>query len=414
MFGLTVSRASSADSWRQLCYPPVKIQLRYESPFPCGKGASVTHSLFAVLLTGLIGRGGWENCVTMSFMTHRPFEKLLSLVFLLIAGVTGATSPSFAQSQGRPTGQQTQQAPPPTTNLTPSGIRVDVGGALNGAIFTKKFPDFTNKFPVFTPAIPQRWRAQDVASRQRPAEAGAETPAQSTDKQSDSEASGASATFTYGAEMDFKSGYVWRGLLLDGPVVQPSSWISAFGFTLSAWSNVALTSASEGAGLNSGGLILTYERDWEKLRIEAGLDAYMGRQSSDIESRNTMEGLLGLSYPVGPFRIFTTHAFDVLAYRGSYFGEAGLEYERQVTKSAEFTISVRSGWASSKFNDVYIGVDKPAFNLVGVEGSLTCYLGRRMYFRPHIEFSSITDRELRGQLAPANIVTFGLAFGLRK
>jgi hypothetical protein len=214
--------------------------------------------------------------------------------------------------------------------------------------------------------------------------------------------------------MDFKSGYVWRGLLLDGPVAQPSSWISAFGFTLSAWSNVAMTSAHGGAGLNSGGLILTYERDWEKFRIEAALDAYMGRQSSDIESRNTMEGSLGLSYPVGPLRIFTTHAFDVLAYRGSYFGEAGLEYERHVTKKTEFTISVRSGWASAKFNDVYIGVDKPAINFVGAEVSGAWYLGSRMYFRPHIEFSSITDRSLRGQLAPANIVTFGLAFGLRK
>jgi hypothetical protein len=347
-------------------------------------------------------------------MMHRPFEKRLSLVFLLIAGVTGAISPSFAQSQGKPTGQQTQQAPPPTTNLTPSGIRVDVGGALNGSIFTNKFPDFRNKFPSSILAIPQGWRAQDAASRQRSAEAGAETPAQSTDKQSDSQASEPPGAFTYGAETDFNSGYVWRGLLLDGPVEQPSAWISAFGFTFTAWSNVSMTSAYGGAGLNSGGLILAYERDWEKLRIEAALDAYMGRQSSDIESRNTMEGSLGLSYPVGPLRIFTTHAFDVLAYRGSYFGEAGLEYERQVTKRSEFTISVRSGWASSKFNDVYIGVDKPAFNFVGAEASLTCYLGSRMYVRPHIEFSSITDRRLRGQLAPADIITFGLAFGLRK
>ena len=67
-------------------------------------------------------------------------------------------------------------------------------------------------------------------------EAGAETPAQLTDKES---------TFTYGAEMDFNSRYVWRGLLLDdGPVGQPSAWISAFGFTLTAWSNVAMTDAS--------------------------------------------------------------------------------------------------------------------------------------------------------------------------
>lgn len=159
---------------------------------------------------------------------------------------------------------------------------------------------------------------------------------------------------------------------------------------------------------------MAYNRDWEKLRIEAAVDAYSGQQGPDIEAQNTMEGSLKLSYPAGPLRIFTTHSFDVLAYRGSYFGEAGLEYARPITKITEFTISVRSGWASAKFNDVYIGVNKSAFNLVGVDGSLTYYLGPRMYFRPHVQFSSITDRRLREQLAPANIISFGLAFGFTK
>ena len=165
-------------------------------------------------------------------------------------------------------------------------------------------------------------------------------------------------------------------------------------------------------------MTLAYNRAWEKLKIEAALDAYMGQQSmnteADIETRNTMESSLKMSYRVGPHRIFTTHAFDVLAYRGSYFGEAGLEYQRYVTKNTEFTISIRSGWASAKFNDVYIGVNKSAFNFVGVGGSLTYYLGSRMYFRPHFEFSSITDRMLRGQLAPSNIANFGIAFGWSK
>jgi MltA-interacting protein MipA len=349
-----------------------------------------------------------------------------------------SVSPSFAQSQGMPTGQQTQQAPPPTTNLTPSGIRVDVGGAHNGSIYTSKFPDFTI-------TLPQEWRAQDVASRQRSAEAGAETPAQSPDKQAEASAktpaqspdkqaeagaktpaqspdeqsasqeSVARHTFTYGAEANFSSGLAWRGLSLhDGPVGQPSAWVSAFGFTFSACSDVALTRTSESAGLKSSDLTLTYDRDWKKLKIGAALDAYFGRQSSDIESRNTMEGSLGLSYPAGPLRIFTTHAFDVLAYRGSYFGEAGLEYERQVTKSAEFAISIRSGWASSKFNDVYIGVDKSAFNFAGAEGSLTYSLGPRLYFQPRIEFSSITARKLSEQLEQANTFNYGLAVGFRK
>ena len=281
------------------------------------------------------------------------------LMFCLFAWFSASTS--FAQSQGTLTGQQTQQAPPPTTTSTPSGIR---------------------------------------------AEAGPETPAQLTDKES---------TFTYGAEMEFNSRYVWRGLLLDdGPVGQPSAWVSAFGFTLTAWSNVAMTNTSGGSGLLSGGLTMAYNRDWEKLKIEAAIEAYTGQQAPDIEAQNTMESSLKLSYPAGPLRIFTTHAFDVLAYRGSYFGEAGLEYAKQITKSTEFTISVRSGWASAKFNDVYIGVNKSAFNFVAPRRTLTYYLGRRMYFRPHVEFSSITDRILREQLAPANIVSFGLAFGFTK
>jgi hypothetical protein len=343
-------------------------------------------------------------------------------MFCLIVLLSVLTS--FAQSQETPTGQQTQQSPPPTTNTT-------------------------------------------------------ETPEQLTDKPS---------TFTYGAEMDFNSVNAWRGLMLDNRRVgQPSAWISAYGFTFTTWSNVAMTrapgganplpmgngpglsngamtnasgganlppmgngpgrgngamtnasgganllpmgngpglsnvvmtSASEGAGLNSGGFILTYERDWRKLKIETALDAFVGQQLSGIEvdfdARNTMEGSLKLSYPVGPLRIFTTQAFDVLAYRGSYFGEAGVEYERQVTKNTEFTISINSGWASAKFNDVYIGVNKSAFNYVGVGGSLTYYLGSRLYFRPHIEFSSITDRMLRQQSMPANIANFGIAFGFSK
>src|SRR5262245_49548807 len=100
-----------------------------------------------------------------------------------------SVSPTFAQSQAAPTSQQTQQAPPLATNSTQSGMGVDVGGALNESIHTNKFPGFTNKFPGSTPVLPQGWRAQDIAQRQRFAEAVTETPAQSTDKQSASQAS---------------------------------------------------------------------------------------------------------------------------------------------------------------------------------------------------------------------------------
>src|SRR5262245_23821960 len=75
----------------------------------------------------------------------------------------------FAQPQGTPTGQQPQQAPPATTNSSPSSISVDVGGALNKSIYTNKFPGSTLVFP-------KRWRAQDAASRQQSTEAATEPP----------------------------------------------------------------------------------------------------------------------------------------------------------------------------------------------------------------------------------------------
>src|SRR5437867_4356277 len=69
---------------------------------------------------------------------------------------------------------------------------------------------------------------------------------------------------TYGAETDFNSGYVWRGIALSNkPVIQPSAWISRSGFTFTAWSNFAPANRSESeiVHLHVTDLILTYSRD---------------------------------------------------------------------------------------------------------------------------------------------------------
>lgn len=215
----------------------------------------------------------------------------------------------------------------------------------------------------------------------------------------------------FGAEMDFNSGYVWRGLLLnDGPVMHPSAWISKSGLTLLAWSSLPLTTTLETERLKASGLVLSYEMNWKKLSIEPSVETYFNRSQSN-DASDTTEALLKFSHRVGPLNVFTTHAFDVVAYRGAYFGEAGLGYEGQLTKKAILTISVHSGWASSKFNDSYIGLPKRAVNLVGAEGSVSYYLKPYLYFRPHFEFSSIADGKLRRYLESSTINSFGLALG---
>src|SRR5260370_15271556 len=141
------------------------------------------------------------------------------------------------------------------------------------------------------------------------------------------------------------------------------------------------------------------------------LEVYLRRRRRDIDGCNTMEGSLKLSYAAGRFRIFSIQSFDILTYKGSYFGEAGLGYERRIAKKTELAVSIHSGCASSKFNDVYIGLDKPAFNFIGVEGSLTHYVRPYLYLRPHFQFSNITGRRLREYLSSPTLAAAGLAVG---
>jgi len=217
----------------------------------------------------------------------------------------------------------------------------------------------------------------------------------------------------FGGELDFNSRYIWRGIpLSDQPVMQPSAWISGFGFEFTAWNNINLTDTSENVHLHTTNLNLTYSRDWKKVRIEPGLDAYLNRPPTGFDDPNTMETSLRLSYPVGALRVFTSHAFDLIAYRGSYFGEAGLAYEGRLTKRTIPAVSIQAGWASSKFNEMYVGLDKRAFNFVGADCSLTHYLRPHLYFRPHLEFSTIADRQLREYLDSSTSTNFGLAMGV--
>ena len=223
-------------------------------------------------------------------------------------------------------------------------------------------------------------------------------------------------TWRYGAETNFSSGYVWRGILLNqGPVMQPSIWISRYGLTLSAWRNLALARTEDGEHLNVTSLTLEYGRDWKRLTIEPAIETYLTRRyeaTDDSDEPTTMEGSVKLSYPVGPLRLFTVHAFDILVYRGWYFGGAGVSYKGYVTKRAKLAVSIYSGWASSKFNDVNIGINRRAFNLIGAEGAITYHLRPYLYFRPHLELNNIVNRRLRGELSAPTVLSGGFALGV--
>ncbi|HEX3036561.1 MAG TPA: TorF family putative porin [Thermodesulfobacteriota bacterium] len=217
--------------------------------------------------------------------------------------------------------------------------------------------------------------------------------------------------FNFGTEIDFNSRYVWRGIALsEGAVMQPSVWISAFNFTFYIWGNFILNDEPNQGEFNEIELILYYSREWGKVTFEPFVVYYVYPNQEDVPS--TGEVTLNLYYSFGPFNIFTSHTFDFVEYEGSYFGDAGLSYEHQLSSTLTLEASSSFGWASSEFNSVNIGLSKSAFNFAGGNLSLTYYPKEFLYFRPHIEFSAIVDGELRDQLDDPTILNVGVAVGM--
>ena len=219
---------------------------------------------------------------------------------------------------------------------------------------------------------------------------------------------------SYGAEVVFQSGHADRGFVIsDRPVVQSAAWVSGRGVEFSLWNNLTLADARDGSGPRILGMELSSEHQWRKLTIEPAITMYfyndaLNRASS---SDHSIESWLYMSYHAGPFRLFTNHSFDVLTYRGAYFGEVGIELERRVSR-IKVGGSFSTGWASSAFNDEYADIQKSALNRISVEGWLKAYIQPRLYIRPDFEFSSIVDRALRMEVERPTFVFVGFTTGV--
>jgi hypothetical protein len=217
--------------------------------------------------------------------------------------------------------------------------------------------------------------------------------------------------FAYGGELDFNSRYVWRGIALsDGPVMQPSVWVSAFDLTLEIWGNFVFNDEPNQGEFNEINLILYYSREWKDITIEPSVIVYVYPNQEDAPA--TAEALLTLSYPIGPINVFTDQIFDFVEYGGSYFGDAGLYYQHEFKPELLLDFSTSLGWASAEFNKVNIGLSKKALNVLGGGLSLTYYPKEFLYIRPHAELSSILDGDLRDELDDPTILNVGLAIGM--
>ena len=214
---------------------------------------------------------------------------------------------------------------------------------------------------------------------------------------------------TAGADIDVVSRYIWRAVpYSDGATVQPSVWKSVHALTLSLWSNLVVVDRIDRGQLNHLFVSATYRADAGRFTIEPGVQAYHTKAFDEVAATTSTEGVVRISTGVSAFRFFTNHSVDVQAYRGAYFGDAGLAHLRRIGPRAEVSTQFAISWATARFNSAFYGVAKSAVNYASLSGQVTIRLNDHWSLRPHAELQPIIDTALRRALRENAFFTAGV------
>lgn len=219
-----------------------------------------------------------------------------------------------------------------------------------------------------------------------------------------------------GAETDLGSLYLFRGLVYSaGPVAQSRAWLSADGFDLYGWTNVALPAATGARTLDEVDAGASYRIEHGRFAAVPALDVYLyrladGQRANGAASR-TIEASLALSYTRGGTAVTSKHVVDAGSYRGAYVTQVGASHTQALTSRADVEVAALVGWASRRFNRSYVGSDVRGIGVAAVSVSVTRRVGRRWYFRPHAEVSVVPSSQLRAALSRPFNVVLGLAVG---
>ena len=225
--------------------------------------------------------------------------------------------------------------------------------------------------------------------------------------------SGEDRGIDWGVEGGLSSGYAWRGLTIsDAPIIEPAAWVDVSGFTFVVWQGLARRDTSDGTRPRITDLLVTYEHDWRRLKIEPSLETLRYRDPLSGEASRSTEAALKLSYTAGPLRVFVFYGVDVSAHAGASYAEAGIAHDRWLKDKAYFEIVLSSGLASAKFNEANLEIPKRAVNFVGIESSLTYYVKPHFYIRPHLELGNVVDGKMRAVVSDPHPVTGGIALGV--
>jgi hypothetical protein len=239
--------------------------------------------------------------------------------------------------------------------------------------------------------------------------------------QAEKETSG--SDWTYGAELDLNSRYLWRSLIWnDKPVAQPSVWIGRSGLTFSVWSNFVLGDEPNRRQFNEIDCRISYGTDLGPVTIKPAVTVYSYPHQPAEDSPTTGELEIQLSCPVGPFVLETTHFLDFIAYSGGYVGEIGCEYEGEPGGGLSFDAAGRLTFGNATFMNAYIPYGKGGVHAFILELGLTVPVSGSVTLRPHLEWDRILDPGVRAAVEASpwlaagrgSVILFGLAVGFEK
>lgn len=211
----------------------------------------------------------------------------------------------------------------------------------------------------------------------------------------------------FGFSADYYSKYIWRGQNInDESVLQPSVFVSAYGFTGSIWGNLDLTNSN---GNSSEFTEFDYTLDYtaaipgvESVSFSAGVIHYRF-PSTPFNPTTELYGGLSAAVPLSPaIKVY----YDVDQIEGAYIQLSAGQTIEKVAQWREdcycnIQVGAAIGYGTSKYNEGYFGVESGALNDLTISGALPICLGRWI-IKPSVGYSTMLNDDVRAATAKSD------------
>jgi hypothetical protein len=192
----------------------------------------------------------------------------------------------------------------------------------------------------------------------------------------------------YGADVDFASHYVFRGIqMTEDSVFQPSVWFAVGPATLKVWGNMPLEEAPNEKRFTELRYSGSYAASCGKLGLTTTITLY---EYPNTSRSNTAEAQLTIAYPYNNFVFFANNIIDLQEVTGGYACEFGFLYNQPIAPKLVGNAAVLAVYTNSKYTEAITGVNDEGIFALAADIGLTYDLTCGFYVRPHILLTSLT------------------------